>query len=221
MTAAPFTIRTFTSDAFGENAYLLRCSGTGEWLAIDPGGEGERMADVVESDGGELQAIALTHAHLDHIEGVADLLDRIQAPVRLHPADRPLYEKALDQARMFGYEIRQPPPGTEALEDGGVVTFGECTLEVRHAPGHSPGHVIFYSAPAGVCFVGDVVFAGSIGRSDLPGGNYQQLMRSIRQQVLTLPDETELYTGHGPVTTVERERVGNPFLAPDHPGRWA
>ncbi len=220
MTASPFTIRTFTSDVFGQNAYLLRCSATGEWLAIDPGGEAEAMADGIEAGEGGLRSIVLTHAHLDHIEGVADLLDRVDAPVYLHPADRPLYQGVMEQARMFGFEVRPPPPTTETLEHGDTVEFGECVLEVRHAPGHSPGHVILY-APSGPCFVGDVVFAGSIGRSDLPGGNYQELMRSIREQVLTLPDDTELYTGHGPVTTVGRERVGNPFLAPDHPGRWA
>lgn len=217
---AGFTIRTFTSDAFGQNAYLLTCTSTGECLAIDPGGEAEGMADTIEAEEHRLRGIVLTHAHLDHIEGVADLVDRVPAPIHLHPADQPLYDGVMEQARMFGYEVRPPPPAQHALVPGAVVKFGQCSLEVRHAPGHSPGHVILYSAEAGVCFVGDVVFAGSIGRSDLPGGNYQRLMESIREQVLTLPDETRLYSGHGPATTVARERVSNPFLAPDHPGRW-
>lgn len=221
MTAATFTIRTFTSDAFGQNAYLLRCAATGECLAIDPGGEADAMADSLEEWGGPLVAVALTHAHLDHIEGVADLVDRVPAPVLLHTADRPLYDAAEDQARMFGYEFRPPPPLGEELEPGTPVRFGECSLEVRHAPGHSPGHVILYSEAAGICFVGDVVFAGSIGRTDLPGGSARQLMTSIQEQVLSLPDETQLYTGHGPVTTVGRERETNPFLAPNHPGGWA
>jgi glyoxylase-like metal-dependent hydrolase (beta-lactamase superfamily II) len=221
MTAGPFTIDTFTSDAFGQNAYLLNCTTSRDCLAIDPGGDAERMADTIAERERDLRGIVLTHAHLDHLEGVADLVERIPAPIHLHPADRPLYDGAAEQARMFAYEVRPPPPASEELEPGRAVEFGDCTLEVRHAPGHSPGHVILYAPEAEVCFVGDVVFAGSIGRSDLPGGDYQQLMRSIREQVLTLPDETRLYTGHGPVTTVARERATNPFLAPDHPGRWA
>ncbi|MFP4623503.1 MAG: MBL fold metallo-hydrolase [Gemmatimonadota bacterium] len=221
MTAGRLTIRTFTSDAFGQNAYLVQCAATGDCVAIDPGGAAAALADAVEEAGATLRAIVLTHAHLDHIEGVADLIERIAAPIYLHPADRPLYDAAVDQARMFGYEFPPPPPADGELQPGEDVRFGECRLEVRHAPGHSPGHVILYSPEAGVAFVGDVVFTGSIGRTDLPGGNYAQLMTSIREQVLTLPDDTRLYSGHGPATTVGRERVSNPFLTPDHPGRRA
>lgn len=221
MSAAPLEIRTFTSNIFGQNAYLVRCSATGETFAIDPGGEAEAMASALESGGDPLRAIILTHAHLDHIEGVATLAERVPAPIHLHPADRPLYDAAAQQAAMFGHRIRTPPPPDQAIEPGRDLVLGDCRLEVRHAPGHSPGHVILYSDAARLAFVGDVVFAGSIGRTDLPGGSYPQLMASIKEQVLTLPDETRLYAGHGPVTTVERERVGNPFLAPDHPGRRA
>lgn len=221
MSAAPFTIRTFTSSVFGQNAYLVRCSASGATIAIDPGGEAEVMASALESGGDALLAIVLTHAHLDHIEGVATLVERVPAAIHLHPDDRPLYDAAAQQGAMFGHRVRIPPPPDEALEHGGELVFGECRLQVRLAPGHSPGHVILYSAAAGLAFVGDVVFAGSIGRTDLPGGSFEQLMTSIREQVLTLPDETKLYTGHGPVTTVERERVSNPFIAPDYPGRRA
>lgn len=221
MTAAPLTIRTFTSNVFGQNAYLVRCSATGETIAIDPGGEAEAMAEALESTGEGLTAVILTHAHLDHIEGVATLVERVPAPIHLHPADRPLYDAANQQAAMFGHSFRAPPPPDAELEPGRSVEVGECRLEVRHAPGHSPGHVILYSETAGLAFVGDVVFAGSIGRTDLPGGSFRELMQSIREQVLTLPDETELHSGHGPVTTVGRERSTNPFLAPNHPGRMA
>jgi glyoxylase-like metal-dependent hydrolase (beta-lactamase superfamily II) len=221
MTAAPLTIQTFTSSAFGQNAYLVRCSATGATMAIDPGGDVDAMVAALEETGARLESIVLTHAHLDHIEGVATLVEHASAPIHLHPDDRPLYDAAAQQAAMFGYDFPVPPPADETLEPGRPLTLGRCQLEVRHAPGHSPGHVILYAAEAGLAFVGDVVFAGSIGRSDLPGGDYQRLMTSIREQVLTLPDDTELYSGHGPVTTVGRERVSNPFLIADHPGRWA
>lgn len=221
MTAAPLTVRTFTSDAFGQNAYLVRCTATGDGIAIDPGGAADAMADAIEADGVPLRAVVLTHAHLDHIEGVADLVERVPAPVHLHPGDRPLYDGAGQQAAMFHYEFRPPPALDAELEPGRDVVVGECRLQVRHAPGHSPGHVILYSEAAGIAFVGDVVFAGSIGRTDLPGGSFEELMRSIREQVLTLPDETTLFSGHGPTTTVGRERATNPFLAPNHPGSMA
>lgn len=218
---AALTIHTFTSKVFGQNAYLVRCDRSGEWLAIDPGGEADAMADLLEREGASLAAVVLTHAHLDHLEGVAELVGRVPAPIYLHPDDRPLYDAAAEQAAMFGHRIRTPPPPDAALPGTGEFLLGDCAFELRHVPGHSPGHVLLYSEPAGAAFVGDVVFAGSIGRTDLPGGDYRQLMRSIREQVLTLPDATRLYSGHGPVTTVERERTSNPFLVPQHPGSMA
>lgn len=219
--AGPLTIRTFTSSVFGQNAYLVRCNATAEWVAIDPGGEAEGMADTLEAAGEPLGAILLTHAHLDHLEGVAALLDRASAPIHLHPADRPLYDAAAQQGAMFSHPVRVPPPPDVELAGGRTFRFGACDLEVRHVPGHSPGHVLFYNAGAGVAFVGDVVFAGSIGRTDLPGGDAATLLRSIREGVLTLPDETALYSGHGPVTTVARERSTNPFLVPSFGGSRA
>lgn len=221
MTDGPLEIQTFTSRIFGQNAYLVRCRDGAGWLAVDPGGEAESMAAAVESSGERLERIVLTHAHIDHIEGVAALVERMPAPVLLHPADRPLYDAAPQQASMFGHPVAPLPPPDGALEPGSDLVCGGCRLEVRHAPGHSPGHVILYSPDAGVALVGDVIFAGSIGRTDLPGGSLETLMRSIREQVLTLPDETRLLTGHGPVTTVGRERATNPFLRPNHPGSMA
>ncbi len=179
------------------------------------------MADAIEEAGGTLEAVVLTHAHLDHMEGVADLMERIPAPIWLHAADRPLYDSVTQQAAMFGYDVRVPPPPDRELVGGQDFRLGDCVFEVRHTPGHSPGHVILYHEASASAFVGDVVFAGSIGRTDLPGGSWQELMASIREQVLTLPDDTELYTGHGPTTTVERERTTNPFLIPHHPGSRA
>lgn len=221
MTESALSIQAFTSPIFGQNAYLVRCSATGATFAIDPGGEAAAMIEALDEGEATLEAIILTHAHLDHIEGVATLAERTRAPIHLHPDDRPLYDAAAQQGAMFGHRFTPPPPPDEALRVGQELRLGRCRFEVRHTPGHSPGHITLYSAANGLAFVGDVVFAGSIGRTDLPGGSYEQLMTSIREQVLTLPDETELYSGHGPVTTVGRERVANPFLAPDHPGRMA
>jgi hydroxyacylglutathione hydrolase len=221
MTDASLNIRTFTSPGFGQNGYLVRCEVTGEQIAIDPGGEVAAMADAVAEAGGALAAIVLTHAHMDHIEGVAALVARSPAPIYLHPEDLPLYNAAPHQAAMFGLRMAQPPIPDRELAHGQTLHVGRTRLEVRHAPGHSPGHVVLYSPDAGVAFVGDVVFAGSIGRTDLPGGSFDQLMRSIREQILTLPDGTRLLSGHGPATSVERERRTNPFLISNHPGEYA
>ncbi|MEJ2217959.1 MAG: MBL fold metallo-hydrolase [Gemmatimonadota bacterium] len=216
-------IRTFTSMGWGENAYLVRCQASegvsSGAVVIDPGGEAPMIADALEGE--VLEAILLTHAHLDHIEGVAELKRRTDAPVYLHEADRPLYDRVAAQAAAFGVEVEEPPPPDGALADNQQIRFGGCSFEVRHVPGHSPGHVLFYAADAGVAFVGDIVFAGSIGRTDLPGGDYRQLLRGIRERVLSLPDDTRLYPGHGPDTNVGHERVGNPFLVPLEGGRMA
>ena len=215
------SIQTFTSAGFGQNAYLVRCEATGPWLAIDPGGEAAAMADALEGEGAGLAGILLTHAHMDHVEGVAELVDRLPAPIYLHAADRPLYDTVDQQAAMFGHRVRVPPPPDRELVGGQELAVGDCRFRVRHTPGHSPGHVILHAEAAGVAFVGDVIFAGSIGRTDLPGGSYQELMASIRAEILTLPGDTTLYAGHGPATTVERERTTNPFLVPHHPGSRA
>ncbi|MGH7475233.1 MAG: MBL fold metallo-hydrolase [Longimicrobiales bacterium] len=213
MKAGSLDIQTFVAAGFGENAYLVRC-GEATAFAIDPGGDAGAMADTVEQDGLRLDAILLTHAHLDHVEGVASLARRTGAPAYLHPADLPLYHGVAKQAAMFGLQTETPPPIDHELADGQELRFGDCALVVRHVPGHSPGHVLFYCAEAAAAFIGDVVFMGSIGRTDLPGGDFQQLMRSIREQVLTLPPETTLLTGHGPATSVAHEARSNPFLVP-------
>lgn len=192
-----------------------------EAVAIDPGGDAVAMADFLESKRLRLAAILLTHAHIDHIEGISRLHRRIEAPIYLHPDDRRFYENAPMQAVQFGLTIAPLPSPSEKLAHAQRLKFGSLVFEVRHVPGHAPGHVMFYAEKHKLAFVGDVVFNGSIGRTDLPGGNYQELMRSIRQQVLTLPDATVLYSGHGPPTTVGDERVGNPFLAPNYGGGLA
>jgi hydroxyacylglutathione hydrolase len=203
-------VRGFTAGVFAENTYLVACARTGAGILVDPGAAaGEALAEAGRL-GITIERIVLTHAHVDHVEGLAEAKAATGAPVHLHPADEELYRNAPLQAQWFGLRMDPLPPVDEALEEGGVVRFGECALAVRFTPGHAPGHVILVGD--GVALVGDVVFSGSIGRTDLPGGDLATLMRSIRTQVLTLPDETVLHTGHGPDTTVGHERVSNPFI---------
>jgi hydroxyacylglutathione hydrolase len=205
-------IRSFTGGAFAQNGLLVWCARSRKGILVDPGASVEQMLEAARGAGVEIEKIVLTHAHLDHVDGVARAKRETGAPIYLHPDDEPLYRAAPTQAQWFGLEVETPPATDAPLEDGQVIRFGECELEVRHAPGHAPGHVILVGD--GAAIVGDCVFAGSIGRTDLPGGDFQTLMASIRRQILTLPDETRLYSGHGPETTVGHERATNPFLAP-------
>lgn len=220
-TVGPLDVETFTSPGFGENGYLVRCRSSGRMVVIDPGAGAESIVEAIGDETESVDAVLLTHAHLDHVEGVGAVVRATGAPVYLHPDDRPLYDAMPEQAAMFGLEAVSPPPVDRALEGGGEFRLGECAFRIEHVPGHSPGHVMLYEADAGVAFVGDVVFMGSIGRTDLPGGSYKQLMTSIREHVLALPDETVLYTGHGPKTTVGHERKSNPFLVPQYGGGLA
>src|SRR5262245_43858648 len=213
-------VLTFTAGPFAQNSYLAICE-SGDAVAIDPGAGAPRMVAVLLEERAELRAILLTHAHLDHIEGVARVRRHAAAPIWLHPGDRPLYDRVAQPAAAFGVQVEAPPPPENELSHGQTLEFGECKLEVRFTPGHAPGHVILYSEDDALAFVGDVVFQGSIGRTDLPGGDFRTLMRSIREQVLTLPAETRLLSGHGPETTVGHERIGNPFLVPHYGGELA
>lgn len=203
-------IRRLTLGPLQSNCYVTAGSEADEAVVIDPGAEPETIASALEEWGARPAALLLTHAHLDHIGAVSALKKRFDAPIYLHPADRPLYDRASEQAAAFGLSVEPPPPPDHRLEGGESLHVAGLDLEVRLAPGHSPGGVIFVAA--GAAFVGDCVFAGSIGRTDLPGGDLATLLRSIHEQILTLPDDTVLYSGHGPETTVGREAATNPFL---------
>ena len=215
------TIKTYAGGMFGENTYLAYDASAGAGVLIDPGAMAVQALEEVDRLGLELEAVLLTHAHLDHVEGLAAVRAASPAPIWLHPADRPLFDSVMQQAAMFGVQIETPPDPDKDLVPGQVLEFAGASWEVLFTPGHAPGHVIFWSEAEGTCFVGDVVFAGSIGRTDLPGGDFHTLMASIRGKVLSLPDDTRLLTGHGPETTVGGERRGNPFLAPQFGGELA
>jgi len=215
-------LRTFTGGGFAENGYLVACEQSGAAVAVDPGACAEGMADAIRSEGLDLVAVLLTHAHLDHIEGVHVIRGGVpNVPIWLHPADRSMYAALPEYAAAFGVDVAPQPEPTDDLAHGQRFTFGDSSVDVRFAPGHAPGHVIFVSEEDGFALVGDVVFLGSIGRTDLPGGDFYTLMRSIREQVLTLPDAMVLHPGHGPATTVGDERRGNPFLIPHYGGDLA
>lgn len=195
------------------NAYLVADSENGEAVVIDPAWDGEVFLERAKQRDYRIQQLWLTHAHFDHLGGAGTLAKSLQPPpaVALHPADLPLYEQS-GGAMLFGFQIEPGPRPEIFLEHGMSLSVGKLEFQVRHAPGHTRGHVVFYSEQAGAAFCGDVIFAGAIGRTDLPGGDFRQLLYSIRTQILSLPDETRLYCGHGPQTTVGEERISNPFL---------
>jgi hydroxyacylglutathione hydrolase len=195
---------------FVENCFLLADRRTSEAVIIDPGEESELFLAELESRGWSLQAIWLTHAHVDHILGVGEVRTRTGAPIYLHPADRPIYDALPQYGGWIGMKVDPPPPPDRELHAGQMVRVGEFEFEVRFTPGHSPGSVSFFGE--GMIFSGDVLFSGSVGRTDLPGGDAGTLMTTIQSQFLTLPDSTVVHTGHGPDTTIGIERLTNPFL---------
>ncbi|MFQ5990358.1 MAG: MBL fold metallo-hydrolase, partial [Candidatus Methylomirabilales bacterium] len=181
-----------------------------EALLIDPGLESEGIYDVIQEERLQLSAIVNTHGHFDHVCGNAFFKVKTGAPVLLHPEDVPLMRQAVEQALAFGFQVPAPHPPDRLLNEGDEVTVGESRLRVFHTPGHTPGGICLYGE--GVVFVGDTLFNGSVGRTDMPGGSYEVLISSIRSKLLALPDETAVYPGHGPSTMIGEERLRNPFL---------
>jgi hydroxyacylglutathione hydrolase len=202
---------------FEKNGFVLGCEETGEGVVIDPGDEVQSLLDVVRAHDLKVTAILLTHGHVDHVSGVAKAKRELGVPVYLHRGDLPLYENAVAFGQFFGLSIEAPPP-VDIFYDAGheMLTFGGYEIHVHHTPGHCPGGVCLQVGPRGTAgkqlFVGDTLFAGSIGRTDLPGGDYPTLMRSIKTVLFSFGDAAEVYPGHGPKTTIGHERTTNPFL---------
>jgi glyoxylase-like metal-dependent hydrolase (beta-lactamase superfamily II) len=198
-----------TVGAFEENSYLVIDEATNRAVFIDPGDEPDRLLTMLRESGASLDAIWLTHAHLDHIGGVAGIKRLHRVPVYLHPADLPLYTRASAQAAMYGLPFDQPDPPERELADGDSVSVGSLAFDVVHVPGHAPGHVVFRHDD--VVFGGDLLFAGSIGRTDLPLSDPARMETSLLR-ICELDDSTVVHPGHGPSTTIGQERATNPFL---------
>ncbi len=201
---------------FMKNAFLVTCEETREAVLIDPGDEVDALVRAARTSSAHVTAILLTHAHLDHITGVGRAKAAFDAPVWLHRDDGFLYDGVVEQGRMFGLRVERQPPVDAYYEPGTTLTFGRYVVEPKHTPGHCPGGVCLAIGRTGTTarelFVGDTLFAGSIGRTDLPGGDHETLLRSIRDVLFAYPDDTVVHPGHGPDTTIGREKISNPFL---------
>lgn len=198
---------------FQQNCSILVCRQTNECAVVDPGGEIDRIVEAIEEIGAKPTKILVTHAHLDHAGGVAELAERLAIPIEgPEREDQFWIDKMEMQASMFGFGGARKFVPTRWLEHGDRVSVGALDLEVRHCPGHTPGHVVFVMPEHKLAFVGDVLFQGSIGRTDFPRGNHATLIRSITENLLSLPDDVSFVSGHGPVSTIGRERRTNPYL---------
>lgn len=202
---------------FFKNGYVVGCERTRQAVFIDPGDEVEQLLDVIAAGRLEVTHILLTHAHVDHVSGVAEAKRTLGAPIYLHQDDLFLYQNAVRTGMMFGLTVEEPPAVDRYYEGEAPIVFGDYEVRVAHTPGHCPGGVCLAitrpgdAAPPSL-FVGDTLFAGSIGRTDLPGGDYETLLRSITGVLFAFPDDAVVYSGHGPETTIGRERRTNPFV---------
>jgi len=206
-------IVSFTLGPAQTNAYLVADSETKEAAVIDPAWDGPIILEAARTRGWRIAHLWYTHAHFDHIGGagaIADALNPLPL-VALHPNDHVLW-RAGGGGALFGFDIDPGPEPTIDFSQGQILRLGSVDFEVRFTPGHTPGHCVLYVPLARLCFCGDVIFAGSVGRTDLPGASWEQLEQSIRTQIFTLPDDTRLLSGHGPETTVGEEKISNPFV---------
>ena len=209
-------VETRALPPFHKNGYVVACETTRDAVLIDPGDEVHMLLHIVSGQSLQVRAILLTHAHVDHVTGVPRAKQALQVPVYLHRDDQFLYDAAPQQAAFFGLHCGELPPIDRYYAHGETLTFGEYEVGIHHTPGHCPGGVCLAigrrGSPKEDLFVGDTLFAGSIGRTDLPGGDYATLMRSITQELFAFGDAARVYSGHGPQTTIGQERRTNPFL---------
>lgn len=202
---------------FEQNCSLIWCEQTRKAAVVDPGGDLERILLAVKQEGVTLEKILLTHAHIDHAGATADLAEREKLPIiGPHKGDEFWIQGLPQQAAMFGFKPARMFTPDRWLEDGENVQVGNVTLSVLHCPGHTPGHVVFFDPTSKLAIVGDVLFNGSIGRTDFPGGNHQQLIDSIKQKLFPLGDDIDFIPGHGPMSTFGNEKKFNPFVG----GKW-
>jgi glyoxylase-like metal-dependent hydrolase (beta-lactamase superfamily II) len=213
------TIKSFTFNPFMTYCYI--CHDGGEAVVIDPSchtqKEYEAVLGYLDRHGLSVRHLLLTHAHIDHVFGCRFISDHFGRGFRMHRSDVPLLENARAQAQLFGVSLDAPPVPRDFLDEGDTVSFGAASWEVLHTPGHSPGSICFYDAENGFVVAGDVLFQGSIGRTDLWQGSLPTLMQSIFQKLVPLGDDVKVYPGHGPSTTIGRERQANPFLTAERP----
>ena len=209
-------VETRSVPPFHKNGYVVACEQTRQAVLIDPGDEIDLLLDAVRQGRFDVQSILLTHAHVDHVTGVGRAKKAVPVPVYLHRDDRFLYEAAPQQAALFGLHCDPLPAVDHYYDTSRALSFGGYEVAVHHTPGHCPGGVCLAIAGHGMpkldLFVGDTLFAGSIGRTDLPGGDYEMLIRSITQVLFSFGDDAKVYSGHGPQTTIGQERRTNPFL---------
>jgi glyoxylase-like metal-dependent hydrolase (beta-lactamase superfamily II) len=208
-------LQTFTFNAFQENTYVIINDNKECWI-VDPGmydsTETNTFFDFISENELTPKAVVNTHAHLDHIFGVQACKDKYKIPFYLHEKELPVLNGAAGSAMLFGFQFKNIPMPDHHISEKEPLALGNETLDVRFTPGHSPGSVVFYYAPGKWLIGGDVLFNGSIGRTDLPGGNFDTLIVSIKEQVFTLPEDTEVHSGHGPTTVIGQEKTYNPFL---------
>jgi glyoxylase-like metal-dependent hydrolase (beta-lactamase superfamily II) len=213
-------VETAAVAPFFKNGYVVACEDTREAVLIDPGDEVDELLALIERARLSVRSILLTHAHVDHISGVARAKRALAVPIHLHRDDLFLYDQAVSHGRFFGLNVEAPPPVDVFYDGKGPYAFGGYDVFVHHTPGHCPGGVCLQAGRRGEqgkdLFVGDTLFAGSIGRTDLPGGDYETLLRSITGVLYAFGDDARVYSGHGATTTIGQERGSNPFLLDWH-----
>jgi len=207
-------VKTFSKNSMGQNIYLCRCQNSGEGILIDAGcneADEKAIMQAINDSGVTVKAILLTHGHYDHIAGAAKMKALTSAPIFCHISEKEMLEDPdVNLSCRISNKVSVTPD--ELFNDGDVFVFGDVTLKVLHTPGHTPGGVCYYDAEGGNLFAGDTLFANSIGRTDLPMGDHHKLIRNIKTKLLTLPQDTVVYPGHGGTTTIGREKSSNPFL---------